>query len=232
MTTMIKFKLPEDRKLDIVVTGTGRSGTGFASKWLTSIGIPTGHEVFYGPWEMPMTLRMLRTRLLFLRGESSWLAAPMLDSEPIKDALLVHQVRHPKKMLESCLRKPNSGAPRYAAYMEHHLPRMTAYEDELSRMACQYVYWNQMVEDSCEGREHYFWRVEDGTDGLLRWLDAKGLVDAEKINPAQVFTNTKWNHKIGPEKFARLEDIDPEVRLALEAQMRRYGYTRWGRDEL
>ena len=29
--------------IELIVTGTGRCGTGFAAQWLTSIGIPCGH---------------------------------------------------------------------------------------------------------------------------------------------------------------------------------------------
>ena len=84
-----------------------------------------------------------------------------------------------------------------------------------------------MIEFQIRGRACYFWRVEDGTDGLLRWLDERGLVDAAAINPAQMFSNTRHNHKHGPAQVARLEEIHPDLRGALTDQMRRYGYERW-----
>jgi hypothetical protein len=223
--------MPQARTLDIIVTGTGRSGTGFASKWLTSIGIPTGHESFFTPGGLEMALRLLRHRLSFLRGESSWLAAPYLDSQPLRGALVIHQVRHPKQMIESCLRKPTSQAPAYAEYMENHLPQMGRYEDELNKMACQWIWWNQMIEEAIEDREAYFWRVEDGTDGLLQWLEGHGLVDTSRLYPAQLFSNTRYNHKVGPAKTAHLEEIRPDLIQPLREQMQRYGYLEWGEND-
>jgi len=84
-----------------------------------------------------------------------------------------------------------------------------------------------MVETQIQNRECFFWRVEDGTNGLLRWLDKQGLVDAEKIKPAQMFANTRYNHKHGPKKVVQLEDIHPNLIWPLQDQMRRYGYNRW-----
>jgi len=170
---------------------------------------------------------MLAARHYQLVGECSWEAAPYLDSQPLRGALAVHQVRHPKKMIESCMRVPPSITPHYAMYLERHLPPLRQYQTEQDKATCRWVYWNRMIEASLQGRESYFWRIEDGTDGVLHWLDDKGLVDASKIHPAQVFTNTRHNHKRGDPVHARLEDVHPTLIHPLEAMMKRYGYDRW-----
>lgn len=225
--TLVSFVRPQGRTLKLVVTGTGRSGTGFASRWLTSIGIPSGHESFFDHRGLDHAVHMLAARDYHFVGECSWEAAPHLGSQPLRDALVVHQVRHPRKVIESCLRVPQEITPHYARYMEKHLPRIKLYRMTLDRSACRWVYWNRMIEDAIRDREHYFWRVEDGTEGLLDWLEDHGLVDRTKIVAAQVFSNTHHNHKHGPEKRAVLEEIDGRLQWELQGQMRRYGYNRW-----
>jgi len=223
----VAFARAVDRALELVVTGTGRSGTGYAARWLTSVGIPAGHEAFFDHRGLEHALRMLASRGEHYRAECSWEAAPFLDSQPLRDALVVHQVRHPKRVIESCLRVPPGITPHYERYLEKHLTLVLRYKTELDKAACRWVHWNQMIEEAAQGREHYFWRVEDGTDGLLRWLDRHGLVDASRFNRAQMFHNTRHNHKHGPPVEARLEDICPELGFALRDQMDRYGYLRW-----
>ena len=228
--TLVSFVRPKARTLAIVVTGTGRSATGFASQWLTSVGVPSGHEVFFDHRGLEHALHMLAARHYHLVGECSWEAAPYLDSQPLRDALVVHQVRHPRKVIESCLRVPQEVAPHYARYMERHLPRIAQYRRTIDKAACRWVYWNRMVEDAIRERESYFWRVEDGTDALLDWLIDKGLVQREKVVPVQMFGNTHYNHKHGPDVRARLEDIHPMLCSTLLDQMKRYGYLRWDDD--
>lgn len=223
----IRFARPENRTLSIVVTGTGRSGTGFAARWLSSIGLPSGHESFFDHRGLEHALLMLASRYHHYVGECSWEAAPFLSSAPLRDAFVVHQVRHPKKVAESCLRVPPSWSPHYAEYMERHLPLMRDYESTLDKAICRWIYWNQMIEQAVRSRVSHFWRIEDGTDGLLEWLDKQGLVEAEKINPVRMFSNTRHNHKHGPERIARLDDIHPSLVQPLQDQMRRYGYEGW-----
>ena len=223
----VSFVKLEDRRLRIIVTGTGRSGTGFASRWLTSVGIPAGHEAFFDWRGLEHAVRLLALREPHFVGECSWEAAPFLNSDPLRDALVVHQVRHPRRVIESCLRVPVGVMPRYERFLFEHLPVVRRYKTELDRTACRWVHWNRMIEEAIQGREYYFWRVEDGTDGLLRWLDGHGLVDASQVKPAMQFANTHYNHKHGPPVEARLEDICPELGFALRDQIDRYGYLRW-----
>lgn len=225
--TTVAFARPQNRTLDVVVTGTGRSGTGFAAKWLTSIGIPCGHEAFFTYPGLEHALRILRTRHGHLRAESSWEAAPHLDCAPLKDALLIHQVRHPKRVIESCLRVPPAVTPSYEKYLERYLPETAKYSDTLNKTACRWIYWNQMIEGACRGRPHYFWRVEDGTSGLYDFLIKRGLANPGKVKRSAIFTNTRYNHKHGPEAEAKIEQVHPDLRTVLLGQMSTYGYLGW-----
>ena len=223
----VSFAHRPERKLKIIVTGTGRSGTGFAARWLTSIGIPSGHEHFFDYHGPEHARRMLAIRDFHIVGECAWEAAPHLGCPALKDALVVHQVRHPKRVLESCLRVPPGTTMHYYCYLEEYLPLVRQYKTVLDKAACRWVHWNRMIGRQLDERKSFFWRVEDGTDGLLAWLDEQGLIDAESINPAQMFNNTRHNHKHGPEQVACLEDVHPDLRFALVDQMQRYGYPRW-----
>lgn len=224
---LIRFARPRDRTLQLVVTGTGRSGTGFAARWLISIGIPAGHELFFSYGGLPMARKLLMRRYHDVVAECAWEAAPFLDSAPLQDALVVHQVRHPKKVIESCMRASISRMPSYAFFLEQHLPNARGYSSELNRTAHRWIYWNRMIEDAIEDRESFFWRVEDGTDGLLWWLDEQDMIDAKKIHPAQMYNNTRINHHRGEPAEARLEDVHPMLIQPLQDMMRRYGYDRW-----
>lgn len=76
-----------------VVTGCARSGTTYLAVLLSGLGLRVGHEVLFGP----------RTRGFEgwqgQHGDSSWLAAPFLGE--LGDALVLHQVRHPLKVVRS-----------------------------------------------------------------------------------------------------------------------------------
>lgn len=225
--TLVRFARPKDRKLDLIVTGTGRSGTGFAAQWLISIGIPAGHEIFFSHGGLPAAKRMLARRYHEVVADCAWEAAPYLNSAPLRDALVIHQVRHPKKVIESCMRVPIGRMPTYAFFLERHLPQLRGYIGELNKTACRWVFWNRMIENAIQERRHYFWRIEDGTDGLLQWLDKCGMVDAKTIHPAQMYANTRRNQHRGESVEARLEDIHPTLIRPLQDMMTRYGYQEW-----
>lgn len=225
--TTFSFARPENRTLKIVVTGTGRSGTGYAAKWLSSIGIWCGHEAFFDYHGLQYALRALKNRRERLIGDSAWQAAPHLNSQPLKDALVIHQVRHPKSVAESCMRMPPAVTPQYRDYLEDHLPQSRDYDDELNKAICRWIYWNRMIEREIGDREHFFWRVEDGTDGLWQFLVKRGMVDTDRITPIMMFANKRYNHKPGEPQEARLENVHADLVDALRDQMRRYGYERW-----
>jgi len=77
----------------LVITGTARSGTAYMGALMGGLGLRFGHEEIFGP----------RSRSFVSwygqNGDSSWLAAPFLDQVP--EALIVHQVRHPLKVVRS-----------------------------------------------------------------------------------------------------------------------------------
>jgi len=207
------------RRLKIVVTGTGRSGTGFAAQWLTSVGLPCGHEAFYYFRGREGAETRLRTRPELV-AESSWMAAPFLNEPQLRDALVIHQVRHPKKVIESCLRQPPGTTPAYLAFLEEFCKPVAEYEDDTNKAAARWVYWNRYIEQIAARRKYFFWKVEDGEEKLAFWLKQNGL----EIDNSQPFGNRTYNHKVGEQKEAQLSDIAPELRVEMLEMCDRYGY--------
>lgn len=78
----------------LLVTGIGRSGTGYMARVLTEAGLPCGHEALYGA----DTAR--RPGWQNRRAESSWYAAPWIGSLG-PSTLIVHLMRHPVDWLGS-----------------------------------------------------------------------------------------------------------------------------------
>jgi glycosyltransferase involved in cell wall biosynthesis len=126
----------------VVVTGCGRSGTGYVSQVLTALGHPCGHEAVFNPhtdgeWSFGA-----------LQGDSSWMAVPYLSQLP-QGTLLLHQVRHPLAVIRSCIgiRMLSEPSP-YREFLERHCPEVFAYDAELERAMAYWVYWNRRVEES------------------------------------------------------------------------------------
>ena len=210
------------RRFKVVVTGTGRSGTGYAARWLTSAGVPCGHETFFTFTGWDGAQNRMRRHPEYV-GDSSWLLAPWPDKPQLKDAVVIHQVRHPKKVAESCMRHPPGTTPEFLEYLEHHCPEVAKYESDLNKAIARWVYWNQRIEEACENRLSYFWRVEDGDEGLLLWLNEMGLVG--DVDAEQLFSDTSYNphrHEVAAE--AKLSDVAGELLEPLVSMMERYGY--------
>jgi hypothetical protein len=78
-----------------VVTGTGRSGTGYAAQRLSGLGIACSHESYFTPGGI-----RLRDpdRPFGTKGDASWLAPPLLATMNIP---VVHLVRSPAQVIYS-----------------------------------------------------------------------------------------------------------------------------------
>jgi len=225
--TMVRFERETNRTLDVVVTGTGRCGTAFAARWLVSVGISAGHEMFFSHGGLPAALKALARRAPDVIADCAWEAAPYLSSAPLKNALLIHQVRHPKRVIESCMRSPVGHMPRYEAFAYRNLPGIMQYTGNLDRSAFRWIHWNRMIEKECADRPSFRWRIEDGQDGLLWWLDEQEMVNARTIHPAQLFSNMTMNHHRGEPVEVRIGDIAPDLRYPLLEMAAQYGYDRW-----
>ena len=113
--------------LEYLVVGTGRSGTVYYSKLLTSLGIPCGHESFFNYQGIDAALARLSGRLpptlsgcsqlrfdgkrhqyspphvslKNLVAESSYMAVPYLGHSCLAGTKVIHVVRHPVHVVNS-----------------------------------------------------------------------------------------------------------------------------------
>jgi hypothetical protein len=196
-------------QLEYLITGTGRCGTVYCAKYLTAAGIPCGHEAVFGPNGLGVALKRLDgvepivlseasqmrihpngniTRLSAyvdpeqIRADSSYLAAPFLDHERLKDTRVVHVVRNPVSVIQSfCyylnyfqshMPSPtNEITRRYESFIYTALPElMNSWLAPVERCALYYVRWNRLIQEKLSGRPHLFLNIEDASVKLGEYI--------------------------------------------------------------
>ena len=149
-------------KRRLIVTGCGRSGTQFMAALLNALGIKCRHERIYtsdlNPYDL-LDRALIEARWNGHDAEVSWLAVPFLPV--IKDAVIVHLVRDPLKVL--------------CCWNTHQL---LSKESDISRFIKKYVlvcgdgpdidrniayclYWNRLLETNCAHLLGFRYRVEN-----------------------------------------------------------------------
>lgn len=214
----------------LIVTGTGRNGSGYAHSRLTNAGLRCGHEsIFMYRGLGAAKERMARAPNIV--ADSSWMAAPHLDDPFLSKAVVVHQVRHPGKVLASWMREPTQTTPRYWQYLLQFLPELEQIEDDITRCAARYVLWNRMIEQRGQGRIVYRWRIEDGQQAeitMLSTLADIGLIDPNAVMRPFIPNQGTNAHNQGQEpRFVTPEQIQEPWKSAIEEMAEEYGYTDW-----
>lgn len=128
-----------------IVTGTGRSGTGFVAQTLNRSGVKCGHEQVYGgrksAWlSDPFNISPPWGDYV---AEASWLAAPIRTRWP---TYLV--VRHPLEVVRSCLetQELRKLPAAYNRYRQRVLPFIWNIPQESERILTYWVHWNLIAE--------------------------------------------------------------------------------------
>lgn len=135
---------------DFLVTGCGRSGTGWAARLFTELGYPCTHE---GQFNL--------TRSGPLRGgESSWLAIPRLDSlDPATPVLRI--MRDPYEVVVSAVVRGflRDVSEPYAAYAVQHCPEILHGPGRHSAVA-RVIRWVALWDQPLLARKVHGLRVE------------------------------------------------------------------------
>lgn len=225
------------RQLKYIVVGTGRCGTVYMARLLTSLGIMCGHEAIFTPDGVQPAAAMTSfasTHDLLHQGqptqpwfdpgcvqaEASWLAAPFLQEDIALPSQILHVVRHPLKVISSLhdFHFFNFALPthaQYKAFVLRHLPPIRFVAGEINRAAYFYIHWNRRIEQSRP--EACLLRIEDQPRKLLSYL---GLPD-----DTPVYDNTTVNRWREREQDLTLRSIDnPELRKQLEQLAQAYDY--------
>ena len=220
-----------ERGLWLIVTGTGRCGTGYLAQVLTSVGVNCTHEGVFNPHVPGETGRLpteeeLRERARLNKenawwgwqAESSWLAAPYLTVPELEDCKIVHLVRHPKRVIDSQLRIrlfTEDVYPAFYLYKLQFLPELADFENPFHEAAYFYVQWNRMIEP------HADYRVRVEKDSTLGLLDRLGIEWREK----QLFSNRTYNSRVGwRDSDVDLDDLPESLRDPLREMCGDYGY--------
>lgn len=155
------------RRRPFLITGVGRSGTGYMAQLMRDNGYACGHEGYYsvrGVPDHPLA-----------EGESSWLSMPFL---PI-DVPTVHVVRHPLRVLESRLDSgflsdrgpPGSHWDDYAMRSVPGIAKSGDFGVRLGNIERFIFEWAAGIERRTMGRIPKY-RVEEAD----RWIDEVGLI--------------------------------------------------------
>lgn len=158
----------------VLVTGCGRSGTGYICAFLKASGLDVHHEYMGAD------------------GSVSWLMGATVDEAPwgplAKDYRfdhVFHQVRNPIKVIQSFYNVPPLAT---WEWIGRCLPQIKADDPLLTKCAKYWVYWNKMVTKKAE----WTFRIED-FDVTYREMGRRLGIDlkAEVLQKIGKKTNTK-----------------------------------------
>lgn len=202
-------------QLSTIITGTGRCGTGYAARVLSSAGYPCGHETVFSFDGYDLA------QAPGLKADSSWLAAPFVGDAALAGKRVVHLVRHPQRVIESLVRmRFFSGQVEryfpYEAFAREHLPSLDEYTDLVTKAAWFYLHWNRMILTQCP--EAVSVRVEDGP---LALLEAVGLEAGE---PAMLFDDRTYGSRGELGEAVSLDGLPAWLRTELRTFATAHGY--------
>jgi hypothetical protein len=232
------------KKLKYIVTGTGRSGSVYLAKLLTSLGIPCGHECCFDWRGWDLAQKRLNGLESFeishvsltnsknqsipkwvdedqIIADSSYMAAPFLNK--LENVKIIHIVRNPIKVVHSFVNdfyyfKEKYPSNKYEEFIYEHRPELTQIMSQEERAIQYYISWNRMIEKQLEGRNYLFFRVEDSIDPILDFLEVE--------KPKKYFNDRRANTRQKPKKRFSLNEM-PNNQLKEEfiEMGKRYGYS-------
>lgn len=183
-----------------IITGTGRCGTLNMAHNFTLAGIPCGHESIFNPEglqgakdrlsgkkrieasQVSMRDESIWFDPLMLKADSSYMAAPFLGEEIIKDAQIIHLVRNPLKVISSFVKNlgyfRNLKNSSWEKFMCRHVPDLLETDDHLERACIYYLKWNEMIEQ----HDTIFHRIEDDVNVLLKQIGGTTIEPSTELN--------------------------------------------------
>lgn len=130
-----------------LITGCGRSGTGFYSNLLNENGISCGHESF-------IDFRGIKNENFI--AESSWLAVPFLK-QLNPEIQVLRTLRKPvlviKSFYELSVLNENFSHSPYQQFIYNYLPLISKY-NEITRIALYYRDWNALFDKESRSLEN------------------------------------------------------------------------------
>ncbi len=212
-----------------VVTGTGRSGTGYISRLLTALGARCGHEAIFHPATQKPVVNFGP-----YQGDASWLAAPWIP-QLHPDVVVLHQTRDPIDVARSHLGIHffhDDADPSYRPYQQFVRNHSDVYThtDPLERFMRYWILWNENVERLCADRspaDHLRYRVEDLTPELVSRILALLGRSAQRtaIVAALTHCDPQYNHRRRDDTVAWEMLPECALREPFLVLAQRYGYS-------
>lgn len=205
-----------------LVTGCGRSGTGWAAALFTALGYPCGHEQVFGAYGQSSPLTV---------SESSWLAVPHLDALPPHTAVL-RIMRDPYAVVRSIVARGflRDGRDAFDVYVETHRPDITeGTRDHLGRAIRYVALWDEPIDEKVpllRARDYDEWRHLGSVSGALWHVTGKEHSQEKVVNAlARLGTKTNTTMDWESQPVPTIEQIlaHPDGAL-IAARASKYGY--------
>jgi len=205
-----------------IITGSGRSGTRYASELISRAGIACAHQqVFHERCDLPGFSAQWHGRV----GDSSCFAFGV-SAQALKNCLIIHQTRDPRLVIPSLLKNRHVvGVGKWpgVAHLERNLPGLKDIVNEVERAAVQWYGVNSLVERFAGQPNYVHWRLEDYSLDRLFWLwDQLGVPfgDTKKIGEAME-EQSKLTGTTGVNEPVNLRSIQHK---GFHEMVIRYGY--------
>lgn len=226
------------KKLNFLVTGTGKCGTVYMSHLLTELGIPCGHEAIFTNKGLEEAKKRLKNKNLIkfsectknlpnwtcpqeIISDSSYMSAPFLDWDYLENTKIIHLIRNPIDVISSFIKGeyfdliwPPLTVP-FQKFIKSNIPHV--YENDLNninRCALYYIEWNKIIESKLNNRNFIIHAIEKPLEKIYEFIE-KSPKEEIKINKKI----NSWN----PKKIS-INEIIPEIREKVIDISERYGY--------
>jgi len=154
-----------------VVVACGRSGTRYASVVLSKLGMGCGHQRAIKAQKPGIPAK------LPVPAESSAFAAPYVMDIP-ESWLIIHQVRHPLKVVESLIRLrhlPSQNNQVGNNFYAKHAPSCKRYDRHADQALALWIAWNVLILKAEKRQNYRRHRLEDGAEPWERYCVELGL---------------------------------------------------------
>lgn len=215
-----------DQKRNFIITGVGRSGTGYISKLLRQLNITCGHENVFRP-------ETIKPDFSNFEGDASWLAAPYIQKLP-SNTVVLHQIRHPVMVAKSFIgigffdQNPTNDHAPYLKFL-NQFSRFDMLQSREERFMFHWINWNKYIEQQVEKTEHHYFRykLEDLTPDGICELVLKPIGVERTINDvelAQKEIGTTTNRRTRDLFINRTSLSAYAIFTEFEAAAEKYGY--------
>lgn len=238
--------------LKFLVAGTGRCGTVFMSKWLTSVGVPCGHEAIFNLANQELILSRLSGETMPTRSQCSmredrdllpnykrqelladatYMAVPYLDWPEVKKLSLIHVVRHPLKVVSSFVLDLNYfkqqhnnkfNVDGWEQWIYKQCPELLDVKNPIERGCLYYILWNRKIEQARRNQPYIFHRIESEFSPMMY-----AFLGVKRPPKEQEYQNYRSNSfRLQGGHRLEMGDIpDGEIKRDLREIMDDYNYT-------